>query len=479
MGSPGGASPGISAHRRSLSPVRPEGGPPAERRGTPGGSTELQRVPSHARPVPDGRKGGAGRYWLAVCALSIIVADDYKFRVRDPRDTLSGGVDIFVVLELAVYGAVACYLLLTMRGVPRVRRVPPVIALAGAYVILLVVSLIHAPFLSLAAARCLQVVILFGLTLAAASRATRGDLHRFAHGFLVLVAASVVFGLVVHMPKFPQQEARFTWLRIHPVTAGVFAGLATILALTYLVTFASKRPGPHWPRWVYLALLALVGGGLLGTQTRGALVGAVAGAVVLGGLRYRGRRRIEVVFMTILVGSIAATWGGARLAAYFARGETVSQLATISDRTGLWSLAWGAIQQQPVFGWGTGASRGIFLDETGLGGGHNALVNVAVDLGAIGVLVWVSLLLTLVITTWRFPVTGAHGIACDRALILSVVAFLVVDGGTFEGLGAMANESNTWLFVLVAWVAVLSREISAGPVGRAHSVLPWRLTSAR
>lgn len=437
-------------------------------------------APRHVRLVAEAgedRRSRAARYWFPVCALSIIIADDYKFRVRDAQDTLSGGVDAFVLLALAVYGLVACYLLLTLRGIPRIRRVPPVTALAGAYVTLLVVSVLHAPFPSLAAARAAQVVILFGLTLTATARATRADMHRFAHGFLVLVACSVVFGLLVHMPRFPQQEERFTWLRIHPVTAGVFAGLATTLALTYIVTYASDRPGPHWPRWVYTLLLVLVGGGLLGTQTRGALVGAVAGAVVLGGLRYRGRRRIEVVFMTLLVVAIAATWGGDRLAAYFARGETGAQLATFSDRTGLWSLAWGAIQQQPVFGWGLGASRGIFLDETGLGGGHNALVNVAVDLGAVGVLVWAALLLTVVVATWRLPISGNHAISSDRALILSVVAFLVVDGGTFEGLGAMANEANTWLFVLVAWVALLDRVLRRRPPAVAHSVLPWRLNS--
>ena len=424
--------------------------------------------------IDDETTNDRGRNWFAVCVLAVIVADDYKFRVRSPEDTLSGGVDIFVLLGLAVYGAVACYLLLTLRGLPRVQRVAPVVLLAGSYVALLIISVVHAPFLSLAVARGVQVLILLGLALTAASRGTRADLHRFAHGFLVLVAGSVIFGLVVHMPKFPQQQARFTWLRIHPVTAGAFAGLATLLALTYLMTYVSRRPGPHWPRWVYGLLLVIVGGGLIGTQTRGALLGAVAGAVVLGGLWYRGRRRVEVVLMTILVGGIAVTWGGERLAAYFARGETSAQLATFSDRIGLWSLAWGAIQKQPVFGWGIGASRGIFLDETGLGGGHNALVNVAVDLGAVGLLVWLSLLLTIAVTTWRLSTSGAAGISCDRALILSVMAFLVVDGGTFEGLGAMANESNTWLFVLVAWVAVIGREIRRQPATATHSLLPWR-----
>lgn len=362
--------------------------PSVARAGTLGGMTD------RLRPLTD-----RGRNWYAVCVLTIIVADDYKVRVRPPEDTLSGGVDIFVILSLLTYASVAAYILLTQPSLPRIRRVSALTFLACAYVCLLVISLVHAPYPALAIARGVQVVILLGLALVASARATRADMHRFAHGFLVLVAASVVFGLLVHMPRFPQQEYRFTWLRIHPVTAGVFAGLATMLALSYLLGDASDRPGPRWSRWVYAGLLVIVGGGLLGTQTRGALVGAAAGAIVLGGLRYRGRRRVELAVLLLLVTGVALTWGGGILAKYFARGETSAELETFSSRTGLWSLAWGAIQQQPLFGWGLGASRGIFLDETGLGGGHNALVNVAVDLGFVGAAVWLALLAVLV---WAF-----------------------------------------------------------------------------
>ena len=56
----------------------------------------------------------------------------------------------------------------------------------------------------------------------------------------------------------------------------------------------------------------------------------------------------------------------------------------------------------------------------------------------------------------------------DRALIRAVLVMLVVNGITFEGIGALANVASTWLLLLVGWCAVAVRESRATstPVGR-------------
>ncbi len=420
------------------------------------GSPAVQDVPRHRPPPRAGLRAWAARNWLGLCALALITANDYKFRVRSPSETLSGGADLFILAEIAIYAIVAAYLVLSQPGLPRPPRPPLAVLLTAAYVALIVASVSYSPFKSLAAVRALETLVLFGLVATACARADRGDLHRFAHGFLVLVAGSVVYGVVFPSPPVTSTQAgRFSWLQVHPITAGVFVGIAVLLALTYLLTRRRPRPGPLWSAWVYLFLLVVVAGGLIGTQTRNSVLGVTVGAFVLLCCLYRGRRLAGVLFGVALAAATVSLLASERIVEYFVRGESAERLATLNSRTTLWSEAYAAIAEQPVFGYGLSASRGIFLEETGLGGGHNAVLNVGVDLGLLGLVVWGSLLLTVVGVVARIPFTAPEGVGVDRALVLATVAFLVVGGIFFEGLGAVANVAANWLFLLVAWAVVL------------------------
>ena len=430
-----------------LSPLADWGAPPVSR----------YEPPLH--PPQGGRvRSWASRNWFGLCALALITANDYKFRVREPTDTLSGGADLFILGEIAVYALVAAYLVLSQPGLPRPPRPPLAVLLTAAYVGLIVASVSYSPYKALAGVRALETLVLFALTATAIARADRADLHRFAHGFLALVAGSVVYGVLVPSPPVSStQVGRFTWLQVHPITAGVFVGIAALLALTYLLSRDRPRPGPVWPAWVYLVLLAVVTGGLLATKTRNSVLGVAVGALVLVWSLYRGRRRVAVLSGLGLAAITVALVAAGPIVEYFVRGESAARLASLNSRTVLWSHAYDAITEQPVFGYGLSASRGIFLEETGLGGGHNALLNVGVDLGLLGLVVWLSLLLTVVRVVVRTPADGLGGVGVDRALILATVALLVVGGIFFEGLGAVANVAANWLFLLVAWTMVLDR----------------------
>jgi exopolysaccharide production protein ExoQ len=422
---------------------------------------------------PAALPGWAARNWFAICALALMMASDYKLRVRSATDTLAGGIDVYVLLEIAVYGLVALYLLLTQPELPRLRgRIAAPLFLASVYVGLLVVAVGYSPFKPLASVRAVEMLVLLALTARACRTATSADLHRFAHGFLALVASSVVCGIVWPQPPvFLNQAGRFTWLRVHPIPAGVYCGLATLVALGYLLTRFHQRTGPVWPAWVYAGTGALVGWGLIATETRNAVLGTVVGALVLVWGVYRGRRLITISLGLVVALAALVLVALPTITAYFARGESAAKLATLNSRTSLWSLAFDAVRHQPVFGYGQGASRGIFLDATGLGGGHNALINVAVDLGGVGLLVWLALLAVLVRGLFALPTRRAGDPVVDRALALAALSFLLVDGMFFEGLGAASNVAGDWLFVLVAWVVVLHRR-SPAPARPVVSVLP-------
>jgi exopolysaccharide production protein ExoQ len=408
------------------------------------------------------RTDGRGRWWFGICTLILIVASDYKLRVRPPTNAFGGNIDGLVLVELALYGIVGLYLVLAHGRPPRIRRTPLHHYLACFFVGLMVLSVAYSAYPQYAVVRAGQMCVLLGLTLVAARKATRADLHWFAHSYIALVAASVVYGVFVHSaPVTKLQAGRFTWLAIHPTVSGVLMGLAALLTVGYLAATPRYRPGPVWSRAAYGLALAIVGGGALASQTRGAVAGLVVGIlVVLLALR-GGRAVLELQIILIVVVIAVALLAGGHVVDYFQRGETKAQIASLNSRTEVWQTAKTAIEQKPMFGYGVTSSRGLFYDTLNLGGGHNAAVNVFVELGFVGLATWLALLLALILGVRRLPIRTFPGLRVDRALILGVITFLVVDGVFYEGLGATTNVASTWFFVCIAWLSVARRNTNA------------------
>ncbi len=196
--------------------------------------------------------------------------------------------------------------------------------------------------------------------------------------------------------------------------------------------------------------------GLVATKTRGAAIGAVLGCLVLAWSTRRGRQRVDLAAVAITAGVAVALAASSTVGSFFARGEGGAKLTTLNSRTDLWLEAWNQFLAQPIYGHGLGASRGLFLDTLGLGGGHNALVNVLVDLGLVGAVLWLGLVAGIVATIVRIP-AYATGTVADRALLLGLMTFLVADSVFVEGLGAPANVASTWMFVVVAWLDLLRK----------------------
>ena len=103
---------------------------------------------------------------------------------------------------------------------------------------------------------------------------------------------------------------------------------------------------------------------------------------------------------------IAAIASGPTITKYLERGATSEQLTSLSGRTQLWNVAIASFEESPEFGHGVTSAQGIFIEETGLGGGHNAVVQVLVELGVVGLLAWLALVGTLFVGMRRLAVTG-------------------------------------------------------------------------
>ena len=412
----------------------------------------------------------AARNWLPLCALAMFVGSDYKFRRRSSTAGTSGSLDTFVLLELALYGAVAAYLLIRRASPPRAVRLPAPLAFACGYVVLIAISLVNTPYLVYGAARTVEMAVLLGCALTVWRQADRADVHRLAHGFLLLVAGSVLYGIAVpSVPLSNQQVGRFTWFAVHPGLAGTYCALAVLVAYVY-VTQAGVRPGPRWPRRVYAGLLVVSLYGLYGAHARGALLGAAAAVFIATASVLRTvTRRIELIAGLVLVAALAVLLAAQPILDYLARGESADELTTLNARTDLWSYALQAIAHKPIYGWGVGASQGIFVDEIGLGGGHNMVINVAVDLGLVGLAVWAVFVGSTLLRTATLPRDGLTGLVVDRALLVGILTVVLVDGLFSAGPGGVSNVSSTWLFLAVGWLCCLTRllhEKPGDPAGR-------------
>lgn len=423
-----------------------------------------------AAPYPvhmDRAKGSLARWflgvvddwWLAVAGVLFILASDFKYRTRQPGQALGGGIDSAILIELVLYGVVAAYLLLDRFRIPRVRRLPAPLFLAACLLGLAVLSIAYTPYKQYALVRCLQATIVLAVVVVGCMDGGRAHFHRFAHLYLLLIASGVVYGVLRPSPPINRiQAGRFTWLSIHPTVGGMMMCLAAVVAVGYIVGVHADRPGPRWPAVTYWILLVIVAGGGVAAQTRGAILGGVCGAGVLLLATRRGREVIEIALVGLVLLAGVALVASNRVTVYFERGDSATQLSTLNNRTQLWSVALDAVRDEPAFGNGITASRGIFFAETGLGGGHNAAINVLVELGVIGLAVWTAMVVTLILGIHRLPRNGPRGLSLDRAILLGVITFLLVDSVFYEGIGALANVASTWLFMCIGWYVVARRD---------------------
>jgi O-antigen ligase len=225
-----------------------------------------------------------------------------------------------------------------------------------------------------------------------------------------------------------------------------------------VVTHGLDRPGPRWPLPAHLLLLLVCGGGLVATQTRGAVIGAIVGVFVVVWTRWRGQRKVEAGIVAAVLLVVFALTSSSVIESFFARGESLERLSTLNSRTDLWAYAFSLFPEHPIYGFGLTASRGLFLDTIGLGGGHNALVNILIDTGLVGALIWAALLVVILWTASKLAKnTTRPELRVDRGIILAVMLCLIADSVFTQELGAPANVACTWLFVIVAWLNLAAR----------------------
>lgn len=385
----------------------------------------------------------------AIVALTVIT--DYPLRRRDPLAPIRAEADAAVLLELVTYGLIGG---LAILGVIKWRnthlfardRLWMIIALIMA---LALASVTYSVVPLLGTVRAMQMVI---VGLLVVNAAVSGDWFRYyCLTLLTVIIISIGAGLFVRYP-YASYRGGFNWLYVHPFVAGSYCAVGLIIAFAFMTSRpalearGSRRTQYRWPFMTMLFAIALVA-----TQTRSALIGAVlACAIIWVTSGPRNRRGAGMVFMTLVV-LAAVLAAGPDIVEFVMRGQTVETIATMSNRSDLLQYAWILWSDSPWWGYGFAASRLVFLSEFDLGGGHNVLVEAGVNLGALGLMLYI-LAYALIIVRCAVEVRVNRGQTSSAALGLAI--FIGVMGVTS---GSFASEPQLESIIFVSLAGLVAR----------------------
>ena len=391
-------------------------------------------------------------WWMP---LALIIATEYKLRRRANDAAVSGSADPFIVLELGVYAFIGAYLLLRLK--PRMR--PNLILMwTVGWCLTAAVSTLYAPSPLLALVRGGQLVIIALLVLQFVNDGDVAMMRRFVHGYVVLVSASIAIGLVYVAPTSNEQRGRFTWLFTHSVVAGSMLAISTVLLFSMWLTHRVARL--PWARWVYALLFVLNVVFLVRSRTRGSIGAALLALLVVLVLWLRAAGKRDLMVSAVVVMSALALTVGGPIIAFYLRDSDASELASFNNRTLVWTIAADVIEARPFHGMGLTASRSVFLEQTGLGGAHNAYINVLVDVGLLGMFWWGGLVVLVFAGGWRLRrrvrrVAGAEALTFDTVAIVGVMVCQLINGITAEYVGAGVSAAALMLYMAGAWVVLV------------------------
>ena len=230
----------------------------------------------------------------------------------------------------------------------------------------------------------------------------------------------------------------------------------------------TRRRLPALLRWpgpllgpVMLPLLLL---GILATASRGAMVGCVAGLVLSGSLRLRriSRPRLAALVVGLVFLGMAGTWYVRQDPLVLRRLQSTAEGSgpNIENRLELWHAGREAFATHPVLGVGYGQLRNYVELATGNNKPvHQTFISMGAELGAVGLLVFLWLLFTVVRDTMpgRSPRYPDVARAC-RGFVIAIVT---------QGLFTNVQHSRA-LWMIIGVIAVQAVQVAEG---RASPVL--------
>jgi O-antigen ligase len=173
------------------------------------------------------------------------------------------------------------------------------------------------------------------------------------------------------------------------------ATLAVGIPIAAYLAFGGNR---RWHR-LALAYLPIAAIAIALTASRGGTLAAgvgIAGAVALAGRSSRGRVVLAMVFLAIGAAAVSRYVPRESLARIATIGDELSGSRSVGNRGEIWIAGFQVLQEHPFVGVGAGGYRTavvpkLFMVATA----HNALLSIAVELGVIGLALFLAALVSM------------------------------------------------------------------------------------
>lgn len=368
--------------------------------------------------------------WVAVFVSGLV------FRDRDIQAVESEPVDGWAVFRIAVMCITAGVLLLRLflRRTSWLQQMHRgLIAVLAAYGLLGVASCLWSVFPPWTLYKSLEflvdVAVLAAIVATAQSVKTYKLLLDWTWALQGLLLGSVWLGVLIWPQDAltPSEGVLSVSLagvlpNVNPNTVGELGAILGVVALCRLLRGNKKSVAMCYGGLLLVSLLTMCL-----AQARSGILGFAVGIVLV--LLFSGRVGLSVFLaaVSMLVLSLAGVWD--TILGYMRRGETESQLYTLSDRVDWWSMAWPKIVEHPIAGYGAFAGARFLVlagNKVDAGGIHSDWVEMLVGTGLAGFLLGIG---ALVGTWWQFitSMRDTFLTPAERQLTIEVIGVLGVE----------------------------------------------------
>lgn len=238
-------------------------------------------------------------------------------------------------------------------------------------------------------------------------------------------------------PRYIVTEVRPSWagravgIFNQPVANGMILGLGVAIA----TVLAARRGEPIWQRRLAIIVAAACGFGLYLTHTRACWLGGVV-VLLIGAVLGRGYRRGFITVLFAMAAVVAFNWSVFTSADRDAGG--VGSIDEVQSRLNDMRTAMWAATQKPLDGWGIGRFQSVNVYHhqqwspdvpwmAGMGEvSHENQLAILAELGAIGLLAWISVLAFIGHRLWHAYRVLPDGELCGKPLVVIAIMALAV-----------------------------------------------------
>ena len=372
--------------------------------GTPGGvpaprSRLLRAADLHITSSASTRVAQTPNWFDSLLFLTLMSGPP-KFRERDPLASLTGAIDLVVIVHVVVWICGGLWVLARLypavlrRGI--VPALNPAQALGALFIAALMLSAWESPGFLLTAFTLGQFVVMLSFIWVFTHRFGTSACLRHLFIGVSLLAVAIVAAIVLSPELVAGAraiEAGFVLGRTRVVGNTLTdVGSVAVLGLVFCLSSAPRLRAP-----IFWGALALFGGLLVASRTRSAYI-ALLSFLVIGFMHGRGLRVRQLI-----VPLVAFSFGVFVMDALTSTTEFLvrepGSIGTMSDRIPLWQYLTSTVMREaPLTGLGYYSASRVYAAQynPGLGNAHSAFFEVLVGGGILGAAVYLVLCGSLV-----------------------------------------------------------------------------------